>query len=755
MKRVNSCNFLSNKLRSTISPLAEKKRGEFKAKYKLVIMMKRIYLLGILLLLTPYIAMALEANEKSNDDLIAILDTTTSDTDRYQCLWELSFRMAIIDSSLAFMYAKEIKKLGDSVNNAYWVGDYFTRMSGIYSENNELKIAIEWFYKKRDFHKDKNDLKGVAESYGLMGSLTMHKNHYWESIHYFDTCINLQKNAGVDPSRNIYLQGYCYAKSGNYEFSLKNFLTSFYAQRETGSADTIRDLAAIAYTYSQIHEYDKAEEYFQRAEAVCIVQEKDTTLEKRHYVHAGLLNDWANMYFDLGKPSQALEIINRAIDKWAYVKAYVPLVNTSDDLGIVEALVLRSKIHQKTGNDKKAKEDAQAALKVATTAGDSEILVLSWQRLGEFYLEQQELSLAREALESAWQHTSGTHLFANQRDISGSLSDIYNKMGRYKKAYDFLRLSKNLSDSILNEDKLRAINRLEYQYEFDKKEQDLICEQEQDKQQIALLESDLKLKQKAQLILWGGIIAIFLIATLLITYINSRYKAKAQLALKQAEINRQKLAEAEKTQKLLAARFMIEGQEKERERLARDLHDDLGSQLAAIKLHLENIDPKQAEAFNQTRSQINTAYEDVRRISHNLMPMSLSKAGLPSALDDLSLNISSSKKLHIDVQTIGLEKRLDSTTEIMLFRIIQEAMKNILTHAEAKNVIVQLINDGKLLALTVEDDGKGFDVSHAEKAIGIGLRSIKTRVEFLNGKMDIKSKAGEGTSLYVEVPVGP
>jgi signal transduction histidine kinase len=715
-------------------------------------MKNKLYLLVTLFSLFITTSFAQESADDIIERLRVKLNPASSDTMKYQFYKELSFQLAPIDTAKALMFARKIKTLGDSVHNYYWQGDYFERVAGVYYLTHNLDKCIEWCYKKRDFHSVKNDSAGIAESYGSMGSVTLHRNRYWESIHYYDTSIAIQKKAGVNPTRNIYLQGYCYAKSGNYEFALKNFLSTLYAQRETGSADTIRDLAAIAYTYSQINEYDKAEEYFIRAEAVCIVQEKDTTLEKRHYTHATLLNDWANMYFDLGKESQALEIIGRAIDKWAYVKAYVPLANTSDDLGIVEALVLRSKIYQKTGNDRLAMEDIQAALKVATTAGDSEILILSWQRLGEFYLEQHEFNQAREALESAWKYTSGTNLHAKQRDISTSLSETYHELGLDTKAYKYLRLSKNLSDSILNEEKLREINRLEYQYEFDKKEQEMQYEQEQDKQHIDLLERELELKRKAQLILWGGILAVVIIGTLLIIFLYTRYKSKSTLAMKQAEINRQKLIETEKTQKLLAARFMIEGQEKERERLARDLHDDLGSQLAAIKWQLENIDPQKTD-FSKTHSQINDVYEDVRRISHNLMPMSLSKAGLPSALEDLSHKMSGTKKLHIDVQTIGLEKRLDSTTEITLFRVIQEAMKNILNHAEAKNVIIQLINDGNLLALTIEDDGKGFDIQDAEKASGLGLKSMKSRIEYLNGKMDIKSKVGKGTSMYVEVPI--
>ena len=689
---------------------------------------------------------ALPTIESRIDSLQKLLDTTKIDSIKVDLLWMLSHNYMPIDTVMAFLYAQKIRDIGKHNKRLDWESKYYDLVAATYSNIGLVDKRIKVFYEQINFHKQNNNPSGVANSYRLMGEWTMHQNRYWDAICYLDTCISIMQELGIDASYTVYSRGYCYARSGNYEMAQQDFFEALYLRRATNHADTAKSLAAIAFTYEKIGEFDKAKEYFEIGEQACIDQE-------RHYTHASLLNDLANMYYNIGDTKNALKKLNRSIDKWRYIKEHVPLVKTSDDLGIVEAWVLRSKLYQGLKLYKRAKADIDSALSIANSSLNLEVLVWSHLRHGEFLFFQKKYKQAINALESAYQYSLGTNLTAKQRDITSLLAKIYDITGEHKKAFSFLNLSKSLSDSILNQEKLREINRLEYQFVFDKKEAELICEQEQDKQRISLLENELLLKQQTQLILWGGIAATLIIAGLLILFFYNRYIAKSKLAIKQAELNRQKLIEAEKTQKLLAAKFMIEGQEKERERLARDLHDDLGSQLAAIKLHLENMDSDQSNEFHKTKTRINNAYEDVRRISHNLMPLSLSQAGLPSAVRDLSQNISTSKKLHIDVQTIGLENRLDATTEVMLFRIIQEAMKNIIRHAEAQNVVVQIINDGNLIALTIEDDGKGFDMNKKENKEGLGMKSIKSRVEFMNGKLDIRSKEGEGTSIYVEVGI--
>ncbi len=685
----------------------------------------------------------LQTTDRINELKLA-LDTAKNDSVKVQLLWKLSHQYMPIDTSMAIFYAQQLRDLGKQTGRLDWETSYFELLVRTFSNRGELDKPVKAYYQQIKFHRENENLTGMAKSYKLLGERVMHQNRYLDAILYFDTCISMMQELGEDPSYTTYSRGYCYARSGNYEMAQQDFFLALYLRRAIHHADTAKSLAAIAFTYEKIGEYDKAKEYFEIAEQACINQE-------RHYTHAGLLNDLANMYFNIGDAENSLNTFNRAINKWHYIRENASVVKTSNDLGIVEAYVLRSRVLHELNRNYEAKADIDSALKIANQSRDLEILVWSHQRLGEFLFHQKKYEQAKKSLEIAYQHSQGTNLSAKQRDITSLLAKVYNILGKNKKAFDYLSLSKNLSDSILNQEKLREINRLEYQFEFEKKEQELICEQEQDKQKIDLLESELLLEQRAQLILWGGIVATILIATLFILFLYYRYRAKSKLAQKQAELNRQKLIEAEKTQKLLSAKFMIEGQEKERERLARDLHDDLGSQLAAIKLHIENMDTHNGQEFNQTKTRINNIYEDVRRISHNLMPLSLSKAGLPAAVKDLSQNISTTKKLQIDVQTMGLENRLEATTEVMLFRIIQEAMKNIIRHADASNVVVQLINDGNLLSLTIEDDGIGFYQSKNEKYRGLGIKSMQSRVEFLNGKMDIKSKKGEGTSIYVEV----
>jgi signal transduction histidine kinase len=132
------------------------------------------------------------------------------------------------------------------------------------------------------------------------------------------------------------------------------------------------------------------------------------------------------------------------------------------------------------------------------------------------------------------------------------------------------------------------------------------------------------------------------------------------------------------------------------------------------------------------------------------MPEALIKYGLKEALENYCENIKVSGKIKVQLQTYGMENRMEQSTEIIIYRMIQELLNNVIKHADAKNVLIQFIRKGDHFNLTVEDDGKGFDAKEIENSMGAGLANIKARAEYLNGNVDIVSKKGEGTSVNVE-----
>ncbi|HRH35021.1 MAG TPA: sensor histidine kinase, partial [Catalimonadaceae bacterium] len=191
--------------------------------------------------------------------------------------------------------------------------------------------------------------------------------------------------------------------------------------------------------------------------------------------------------------------------------------------------------------------------------------------------------------------------------------------------------------------------------------------------------------------------------------------------------------------------------------LARDLHDGLGGMLSGLKFSLNNmkgnmiLDEENASAFSISIGQLDNVISEMRRVAHSMMPEALVRFGLKEASQDLCDQMMKTSGLQIHFQAIGMDGELKKSDSVALYRIEQELLNNILKHAEATEITVQLVRDESQISLTVEDNGKGFDPSLIPQ--GAGLTSIRTRVEALGGRLDIQSKPGEGSSFLIELEV--
>ncbi len=200
---------------------------------------------------------------------------------------------------------------------------------------------------------------------------------------------------------------------------------------------------------------------------------------------------------------------------------------------------------------------------------------------------------------------------------------------------------------------------------------------------------------------------------------------------------------------------VLEAEERERIRIARDLHDGVGQTLAAARMTLGNyVSQKKIESSEMQNSLdlLEDSIKEIREISHNMMPSSLTKFGLSSALKQFTNKINALGKIEIELQIIGFKERFDEKIELVLYRIIQEIISNIIKHAEAKKVNIELVRHDQELILIVEDNGCGFDTANTENH-GIGLKNIATRVEYLNGNINFDSSIGKGTSVVIEIPL--
>jgi signal transduction histidine kinase len=335
--------------------------------------------------------------------------------------------------------------------------------------------------------------------------------------------------------------------------------------------------------------------------------------------------------------------------------------------------------------------------------------------------------------------------FVLQKRILEQLAVSCEKLGDFAAAATYYRRLAEVSRQIFDTEKNNRLLTLERQYETEKKERRIL------EQQLNIQRQNTQ--KRLMLILFSLLLAAALVGLL---WFRSRLRYNRRIAAQEAELQNRRIREMEQEQKLLAAGAMLDGQEEERKRIAKDLHDGLGGLLSTIKLHFNAVQEQvrqleALQAYQRAGEMIDSACEEVRRISHNMMPGALAKLGLIAAVEDLVEDLRRASKLDISIQTQQWASRLDEAREAMLFRIVQELLYNAVKHAEASRIAVQLVHSDQMVTLTVEDNGKGFDPEQAKLTGGLGLKSIASRVHYLGGSVQFNSVAGKGTSVIVKV----
>lgn len=324
------------------------------------------------------------------------------------------------------------------------------------------------------------------------------------------------------------------------------------------------------------------------------------------------------------------------------------------------------------------------------------------------------------------------------------LSSAYIKDGNYKLGYDNLVIAKNISDSINQKEITKEIEQLELNYQTTKNEK-LILE--------------LRHNETKQQLLIGGLVGGFLILFVIGSFVYKNYLQKRKLLVAETKIQQQKIHELETEKQLLATKSVLQGQEEERKRLAKDLHDGLGSILSGTKFSFNSIkynwssDSENATAFNRSIGLLDQSIQELRRIAHNLMPEALIRFGLNSALNDFCESINQNSNLHLTFQSFNLkDDDISNEKAGAIYRIIQELVNNILKHAQATKALVQLVKKEELLSVTVEDNGIGFDTKILLNHKGIGILNLQNRVAYIGGNMDLQTGIGNGTSVTIEIP---
>lgn len=357
--------------------------------------------------------------------------------------------------------------------------------------------------------------------------------------------------------------------------------------------------------------------------------------------------------------------------------------------------------------------------------------------------------------DKALQYILQAEQIANEVGIRTDLKDIYKtraeieqRKGNYKLAAEYFSKTLVVNDSLFKTETSEKVAEVEAQYQNEKKQKEIV-QLGKDKQ-IQLL----SIKQKSTLnyILTGSLAALMIVGFLV--YRNLRHRQ--QLAKQQDELQQRRIRELEKDRQLVAVDSMLKGQEEERSRLAKDLHDGLGGLLSGVKFSLTNmkdnfiVTPDNMAVFERSLDMIDTSIKELRRVAHNMMPEMLTKFGLDEALKEYCNSVNATNLISVKYQSMGLNTRIEKSPEIIIYRIIQELLNNIIKHSAATEAIVQLIKEEGRLSIIVEDNGKGFETALLKKNKGAGLTNIQSRIDYLKGRLDIHSEQGKGTLVNIE-----
>ncbi|MDR2848034.1 MAG: tetratricopeptide repeat protein [Bacteroidales bacterium] len=359
-----------------------------------------------------------------------------------------------------------------------------------------------------------------------------------------------------------------------------------------------------------------------------------------------------------------------------------------------------SKIYLQKQDYENAMKYARASMICAQKVSDAKLCAAAWNVISDVYREQGHYRECEEAALKAFEIDSLSLNITPNVTFNIALSNIY--LGNKDKASGFFKRFRQVMMQESDRKFTETLLDMEVAYETEKKEM-----------RIASLEKE------RLLYIWLGAAVILLVTALGIVF-------------------RQKIKTAQREKQLIATRSVLDGEMGERTRLARDLHDRLCGNLAAVKIKL-----KDNQSVQNVADKLDSCIDEIRRVAHNLMPVSL-QYGMKVALEDFTAQFS-----NVHFHFFGEEKQVEERTEFVIYCCANELITNALRHANAQNINLQLVQDENHISLTVEDDGCGFDEKAIEK--GFGLKNIRDRVTSCNGKMDIFTAPDKGTEITIEI----
>ena len=600
----------------------------------------------------------------------------------------------------------------------------------LHTMHGEHAEALDLLKKAASYAKGEQDLVNQSQLLNQIATNYQSQAEIDSAIHYYNKLILVKKtlNDQAGLLSDYSTLGGLYRKLGNYKPAQSAFIEAL------GYAATLDD------TRSQVPIYiDMANIYLEEYMLEPALEYADTALSLAQASDMLLSEGESHMLKGAIKEQQ------RESD--AALSAYETALGIYEELGLkqysAELLIKIARISLDAAPLVKAELLLRDVLAVQAASGD---------RIGELN-SKLLLSEVLLALNKNYREISSlldaAAMIAKESSSASGLQEVYRlnsqldeKRGNFKKALLLYQKYTAIKDSIISQENAKTVRSLEKQFETAQKDKAIT------EQRAALNQQEQTLQvRKVQIYLLVTGILFFVALSILIAFINRRNK----------QINKQKLKMLRKEREAEVLRAMFSGEEQERIRIARDLHDSLGAMMATAKMRvsaLTNVFPKlkELDSYKRTEALLDDAYHSVREVTHNMIPGALRKFGLEMAIANRCEAIEETHGIQVDFIPFGLDELDNDILETNVFRVVQELLQNVVKHAEATEVIVQLTYEDELFDIVVEDNGKGFEVDAPSSQRGIGLESIRSRVVFLKGKMTIESTINQGSTFSINIP---
>lgn len=606
--------------------------------------------------------------------------------------------------------------------------DYLYQLGDLY-EFSMPDSAMYYYAVARNFAKKNNFDLGEARyaSYAIV--ILNRKGAYKEALFLAEESVKKYKKLQSPENLSIaYLNvGNEWQYLSDFESASEYYLKAKKIADSLGNKKTQRIINTnLSSVFTEMKQFEKASEYgFQ---ALALAKEN-----KDQWAMLSPLYNLAVNEKNQKKYKEALEFIHQ-FEQIA--------LQLNGEYDISDAYLIKGNLVGKTDLNGGIKY-LNKAIEISQKNDYPENEMYAYLYLAEIYLDHKNYRQAIQNIEKGMPIAEKLGMTHELSDFHKKASEAYENLADYKNALIQNRKYEKLHEEINLEQTKNRLLVLEAKYQSEQKEAEIRTLSAEKQAQI------LKIRQKntLNLALAGVILVTIVIAFLL--YKNHKNKQKLQA---------QRIVELETEKQLSATQALLQGQEDERSRMAKELHDGLGGLLSGVKINLNNmqkriiITEEDGIAFEKSVALLDQSISELRRVAHNMMPESILKFGLDGAIKEFLQSIYS-ENLNIIYQSYHIENGLNKQLDISVYRIIQELVNNAIKHSNAAEILVQIRKDDQLLLIDVEDNGKGFGYNPDSKKSGMGLAGITSRVNYWKGSLNIESDKSSGTSVHIEIPV--